>query len=519
MMIDPLLSGLYTAAQMRAMDKAAIDGLGIPGGYLMERAGIGVTAEIFARFDPESAVVYCGKGNNGGDGFVVARELANEGVDVAVFAVAGRDGYKDDALLNLEVLERLGVEVRDGLPAVDDPALFPDLVVDAVFGTGFSGVAEGPAAAAIKLINCTPAPVVSVDIASGVDGSTGEVGGSAVLADLTVTMHEAKVGHFVTPGGELAGEVVVVPIGIPPDCRVEPDVWVLDAEGLAPLLRLKGMLDHKRSVGTLLVIGGTRGMAGAAFMAAMGALRSGAGLVHCAVPRAAAGEKPFVEIITAAVPDEDYLTVASLEALRAEMGGLKAAVLGPGMGRAPETVELVHALIVEDVPLLIDADALWALGGRPELLAGRGAPTVLTPHEGELGRLLGKPAAEVAEHRLACAREAAARSGATLLLKGEASIVAEPSGKVYVVPTGNPGLATPGTGDVLSGAIGAQLAKGLPGTDAACLGGYLHGLAADLAADLSVGTDCMVAGDLFEFLPAAMERIKQGIEPEQPEED
>ncbi len=518
-MIDPLLGGLYTAAQMRAMDQAAIEGLGIPGGHLMERAGVGVAQEILERFDPESAVVYCGKGNNGGDGFVIARELASAGVDVTVFAVAGRDGYKGDALLNLQVLERLGVDIRDGLPDQADEALFPDLVVDAVFGTGFAGAARGPAAEAIELINMTPAPVVSVDIASGVDGSTGEVSGPAVLADLTVTFHEAKVGHFVTPGGELAGEVVVVPIGIPPQCQVEPDVWVLGVEGLSPLVRPKGLLDHKRSVGTLLVVGGSRGMAGAAFMAAMGALRSGAGLVHCAVPAAAAAGKPFVEVITTVMPDEDHLTTASLDVLRAEMGGLKAAVLGPGMGRAAETVELVQALIAEDVPLLLDADALWALGDRPEALAGRGAPTVLTPHEGELGRLLGKPATEVAEHRLACAREAASRSGAAVLLKGEASIVAEPSGKAYVIPTGNPGLATPGTGDVLSGAIAAQLAKGLPAVDAACLGGYLHGLAADLAADLAVGTDCMVAGDLFEFLPAAMERVKQGAELEEDEEE
>jgi ADP-dependent NAD(P)H-hydrate dehydratase / NAD(P)H-hydrate epimerase len=241
--------------------------------------------------------------------------------------------------------------------------------------------------------------------------------------------------------------------------------------------------------------------------------------VHCAVPAAAAGEKPFVEVITTSVPDEERLTPASLEALRAEMGGLRAAVLGPGMGRAPETVELVRALIAEDVPLLVDADALWALGDRPELLAGRDAPTVITPHEGELGRLLGKPAAEVAGRRLACVREAAERSGAAVLLKGECSIVAAPGGKAYIIPTGNPGLATPGTGDVLSGAIGAQLAKGTPAVDAACLGGYLHGLAADMAAELAVGTDCMVAGDLFEFLPPAMERIKRGIESDAEEED
>ncbi len=519
-MIDALLGGLYSAEKMRAMDAGAIEGIGIPGGHLMERAGAGVATEILERYDPARVVVYCGKGNNGGDGFVIARELASEGIDVTVFAVAGRDGYKAEALLNLRIIEALGIDVRDGLPAADDEAdLFPDLVVDAVFGTGFSGAARGPAAEAIALMGRTPAPVVAVDVASGVDASTGEVGGPAVDADLTVTFHAAKIGHFVTPGGALAGEVVVVPIGIPPACEVEPDVWLLDAEGLAPLLRLKGSLDHKRSVGTVLVVGGSRGMGGAAFMTAMGALRSGAGLVHCAVPAAAASDRPFVEVITVPLPDEQHLSAVSLEALREEMAGLRATALGPGLGRAPETVDVVRTLIGEPVPMLIDADGLWALGDDLEAPAGREAPTVLTPHEGELARLLGTSADEVSAHRLSSVREAARRSGAAVLLKGEASIVADPSGAAYVIPTGNPGLATPGTGDVLSGAIVAQLAKGLPATDAACLGGYLHGLAADLAADLAVGTECLIAGDLFEFLPAAVEHVKTGGELADEEEE
>lgn len=510
-MIDALLVGLYSAEKMRAMDSAAIEGVGIPGGHLMERAGVGVAIEILERFDPAHVVVYCGKGNNGGDGFVVARELAGEGVDVSVYAVAGREGYKGDALLNLSILERLGVAVRDGLPATDDDAdLFPDLIVDAVFGTGFAGVARGAAAKAIEHMERTPAPLVAVDICSGVDASTGEIEGPTVSADLTVTFQAPKIGHFVTPGGALSGDVVVVPIGIPPSCRVDPDVWLLNAEGLSPLLRPKGALDHKRSVGTVLVIGGSRGMGGAAAMAAMGALRSGAGLVHSALPAAAAADKPFPEVITVPLPDERQAGIASLEELRAQMADLKATALGPGLGRAPETVELVRTLIGEQVPLLIDADGLWALGDELELLAGRSAPTVLTPHEGELARLLGTSAAEVSGGRLRSAREAARRSGAAVLLKGEASIVADPAGTAYVIPTGNPGLATPGTGDVLSGAVAAQLAKGLPAVDAACLGGYLHGLAADLAAEQAVGTEGMVAGDLFQFLPAAVERLKAG---------
>ena len=514
MVHQSLLIGLHTAEGMRAMDAAAIAGIGIPGGRLMERAGLGVTREIIERYDPERVAVYAGKGNNGGDGFVVARELAGADVEVIVVVVAGRESYKDDSLLNLQICERLGIPVIDGLPDeadAPDELRYPDLVVDAVFGTGFSGEPRGAAAAAIERILGTPAPVVAIDIASGVDASTGEVAGVAIAADLTVTMHAPKVGHFVTPGGALSGDVVVVPIGIPPSCRTEADVWLLTALGLAPLLRTKGALDHKRSVGTVLVVGGSRGMGGAAYMTAMGALRAGAGLVHCALPASAAADKPFLEVITVPLPDEQALGSASLAAVREQVSGLKALALGPGLGRSPETAAAVRELLREPVPLLLDADGLYALDDELSPLAERPAPTVLTPHEGELGRLLGRAAADVAAHRLAAAREAAAMSGATILLKGEASIIADPAGDAYVVPTGNPGLATPGTGDVLSGVIVAQLAKGLAATDAACLGGYLHGLAADLAAQ-KVGTDGMIAGDLFAWLPPALELVKAGVE-------
>jgi len=389
------------------------------------------------------------------------------------------------------------------------------VIVDAIFGTGFTGAAKGAAAAAIELVNEAPGAVVSIDIASGVGASTGAVHGPAVVADLTVALHAAKIGHFVTPGGACSGEVVVVPIGIPSLCDHDADAWLLTEDGLSPLLVPKGALDHKRSVGTVLVVGGSRGMSGAAHMAAMAALRSGAGLVHAALPEGASGDKPYPEVIVVEVPGADgQFTLAGRSALFDQAAGMKAVVAGPGLGRADEAQLLVRELTGLDRPLLLDADGLFALGDKPELLAVRTLPPVLPPHEGELGRLLGLPAEEVAAQRLECARSAAQRSGATVLLKGEGTIVADPSGRAYVVPTGNPGLATPGTGDVLSGVIATQLAKGLDATDAACLGAYLHGLAADLAAENAVGTEGMVASDLFQFLPAAVERLKAG-----PQED
>jgi len=517
-----LLLGLYTADSMQKVDAIAIQGIGIPGGHLMERAGLAVATEVLERYAPGEAVVFAGKGNNGGDGFVVARELFDADVEVTVFTLASADDYRGDAKTNLDILTNLGVDVRpaagDDGELTEDVAVLTemaDVVVDAVFGTGFTGAAKGVAAAAIELMNEAPGAVVSVDIASGVGAGSGAVHGPAVVADLTVALHAAKVGHFVTPGGALSGEVVIAPIGIPALCDRDPDVWLLTAAAMGALVVPKGSLDHKRSVGTVLVVGGSKGMEGAAHMTAFAALRSGAGLVHCACPEGASGNKPYPEVISVVAPGVDgQFVVAARSALFEEAARLRAVAVGPGLGRADEAQLLVRELVGLPRPLLLDADGLYALGDRLELLVERGAPTVLTPHEGELGHLLGRSAEEVAAQRLECARAAAQRSGATVLLKGEATIVADPSGRAYVVPTGNPGLATPGSGDVLSGVIVAQLAKGLSATEAACLGAYVHGLAADLIAEEAVGTEGLVASDLFQSLPAAVERLKAGPQEE-----
>ena len=521
-MDESLLLALYSADGMQKVDGLAIHGIGIPGGHLMERAGLAVATEIIERYGPEEAVVFAGKGNNGGDGFVVARELFDAGCEVTVFLLASPDEYKGDAKLNLDILGRLGVDVRpatDAGGALEEDTMvlteLADVVVDAIFGTGFTGAAKGPAAAVIELINEAPGAVVSVDVMSGVGASTGSVHGPAVVADLTVTLHAAKIGHFVTPGGALSGEVVIAPIGIPALCDHDPDAWLLGDEAMGELVIPKGALDHKRSVGTVLVVGGSRGMEGAAHMAAFAALRGGAGLVHVALPDGAGAQKPYAEVIAVPVPGDDgQFGLGARAALYEQADQLKAVAVGPGLGRADEAQLLVRELLGVDRPLLLDADGLYALGTRLELLAERHEPTVITPHEGELGRLIGRPADEVAAQRLECARSAAKRGNVTVVLKGEATIVADPSGAAYVVPTGNPGLATPGTGDVLSGVIVAQLAKGLPATEAACLGAYLHGLAADLAAEEAVGTDAMVASDLFHYLPAAVERLKAGPQEE-----
>ena len=380
-MDESLLMGLYTADGMQKVDGLAIDGIGIPGGHLMERAGLAVATEILERYAPEEAVVFAGKGNNGGDGFVVARELFDAGCEVTVFLLAAPAEYSGDAKLNLDILTRLGVDVR---PATDDGGALAedamvltemaDVVVDAVFGTGFTGAAKGPAAAVIELMNEAPGAVVSVDIMSGVGASTGAVHGPAVEADLTVTLHAAKVGHFVTPGGALSGEVVIAPIGIPALCDQDPDVWLLTDEAMGELVLPKGSLDHKRSVGTVLVVGGSKGMEGAAHMAAFAALRGGAGLVHAALPDGAGAQKPFAEVITVTVPGVDgQFGMAARSALFEQADQLGAVAVGPGLGRADEARLLVRELLGVDRPLLLDADGLYALGDKLELLAERSA--------------------------------------------------------------------------------------------------------------------------------------------------
>ncbi len=521
-MSKPLLPALFTAEAMRATDHAAINDVGIPSGHLMERAGLAVAREIIERYEPRDAVVFAGKGNNGGDGFVVARELAEADAAVTVYTLAPDEAYTAEAALNLRILRALGtVEVlhlfggEAPLESVELQAAMADVVVDAIFGTGFRGAASGEAAAAIELINDACSPVVSVDIASGVDASTGRVEGPVVMADLTVALHAPKVGHFVTPGGISSGEVVVVAIGIPSGCNAEAQAWLLTEEVMAELLVPKGALSHKRSVGTLTVVGGAAGMGGAARLAGVAALRAGGGLTRVLRPAgspAAAGLYP--ELIELEVPGEaGEFCEASAERLKAEASALGALVLGPGYGRGGAAQHLAAHLMLTPRPLLLDADGLYALGADGlELLTEREQPTVLTPHEGEMARLLALSPEQVAADRLGCARLAAERGRCVVVLKGEGTVVADHLGAAFVVPTGNPGLATPGTGDVLSGVIGAQLAKGLGALDAACLGAYLHGLAADLAAERAVGTEGMLASDLLDFLPAAIEQLKSDQE-------
>jgi NAD(P)H-hydrate epimerase len=465
----------------------------------MERAGTGLaraTAAV-AQLGPVRVVV--GKGNNGGDGLVVARLLREEGRQVDVLAVGDLAELRGDAAANLKRLPGEGPREFSGAGLVDSGC-----IVDAMLGTGFEGVPREPVAGAIAAINEGDAPVAACDVPSGVNASSGEIEGEAVRAVVTATFHGSKVGLHVAPGAFHAGRVEVVEIGIP---RAAPSAGSagLISERVLSLFPRRGREGNKFESGTVIVAGGAAGLTGAPAMAALAAQRAGAGYVQAAVPAPAerALDLRLLEAMTRGLPDEDGgHTSEGVEVLLEMAKRAGAVVLGPGLGRTEGAVEFAReAAAAIEAPLLVDADGLNAHAGRLELFAERPAATVLTPHEGELGRLLGRESDEVAAHRLASAREAAAASGAIVLLKGDDTLVVRPDGFAAVSRGGTPALATAGTGDVLSGLIGALLAKGMDPFEAACLGVMAHVRAGRAAAE-RFGADHVIAGDVIEALPA-----------------
>jgi NAD(P)H-hydrate epimerase len=492
------LDPLYDAAEMRAADAWAIERQGVPSLDLMERAGQGLARVTAAAARPGPVRVVVGKGNNGGDGLVVARLLREDGYDVDVLAAADLDGLQGDAEANLRRLPG-----RPPEPFAANRLNGSGVVVDALLGTGFEGTPREPLASAIAAMNAQDAPVVACDVPSGVDARTGEVAGEAVRAAVTATFHGPKIGLYVNPGREHSGEVEVVEIGIPRGAPTAERAGLI-SERVLDLYPRRARTGSKFVSGVVVVVGGSVGLTGAPTMAARSAQRAGAGYVQVAVPGPVqpAVDLRLLEQMSRGLPDAGgFHTSAGIEVVEEMAERAGAVALGPGLGRDPGAQEFARgAAKAIRTPLLIDADGLNAHAGRLELLRERAAPTVLTPHEGELGRLLDRPSEEIAKHRLAAAREAAERSGAIVLLKGDDTLVALPSGEVAVNPGGTPGLATAGTGDVLSGLIAALLAKGVDAFAAACLGALAHVLAGRAAAE-RVGVDHVMAGDVIDALP------------------
>jgi NAD(P)H-hydrate epimerase len=499
------LSPLLDAEAMRGADAWAIQQQGIPSLELMETAG-GAVAEAVAELGPDGPVrVVCGKGNNGGDGLVAARRLRELGVETEVLLLWPAGELSDDSEANLARLGQAGVrELGEGEAAAALEG--SGAVVDAIFGTGFDSAPREPAASAIEAINACGAHVVACDIASGIDASSGAAAGAAVEADVTITFHAAKVGHRIAPGAGCTGDLRVVDIGIPADAPAVPAAGEIRFEVLRQLPR-RARDSTKFSSGNVLVAGGSRGLTGAVTMASEAAIRAGAGYAAAAVPASLEPilEAKLTEVMTLGVAESDGGLAPGAEdpiAERAESADC--VVLGPGAGRAEPTRALLRRLASSlQRPLLVDADGLNALGTDLSLLRGPDRPVVLTPHAGELARLLGCRSTEIGEARLESARRAATESGAVVVLKGADTIVTDGE-RVAVNALPAPALATAGTGDVLSGTIAALIARGLEPFAAACAGVYAHARAGRVAAERVGVVESVIATDVIAALPAGL---------------
>jgi hydroxyethylthiazole kinase-like uncharacterized protein yjeF len=502
--MESWLEPLYDAAGMRAADSWAIEEQGVPSLELMETAGEAVAEAVRDVAAQGPVRIVCGKGNNAGDGLVAARHLAATGYEVDVLLLWPPGELSPDATANLELFDGSVREV--GADGLHEALTGSGAIVDAIFGTGFSGTPRAPADMAIEAVNASASPVVAADIPSGVDASSGEVEGAAADADVTVSFHAAKLGHWIFPGKAKSGEVRVADIGIPPDAPSQPAGGVI-RDAVLEMAPHRLANSTKFDSGEVLVIGGSRGLTGAVCMAASAAIRVGAGYATVAVP---ADLEHIFEVKLTEVMSRGYegaagrLAGSSANDILAAAERAAAVVLGPGLGRDEDSLELARELARGvAAPLLVDADGLNAHAGRLDLIAERSAPTVLTPHAGELGRLLERESSAIGAHRLAAAREAAERSGATVVLKGDDTIVAHGE-RLAVAAGGAPALATAGTGDVLSGTIGALLARGLEPFAAACAGVHANQRAGRIAAERIGATESVIATDVISALPSAL---------------
>lgn len=515
---------VVTPQQMQEIDVRTVKKYKMPGLTLMENAARALAEkalEMPALNSPAEVCIVCGPGNNGGDGLAAARLLKGRGCEVQVFLLGSVPKLKGDARTNAHKLKAAKIKINEvkggaGLPTLKAGLKRSAVVIDAIFGTGFRGTADKLAGQVIGAINASGVPVLSADIPSGVNGETGQVDGPAVKARVTVTMGLLKTGLLFHPGRSLAGEITVADIGIPPKAIGEQkaNVNTIDLESVKLLLPCRASDAHKGGCGTVLVLAGSAGMTGAACLASLSALRSGAGLVYTGIPESLSDilEAKLTEVITKPMPEtrNRTLSLQALERIGKLMGKADALVLGPGLSTHPETAELVHSLVREmNLPAVLDADALNALSGRTELL-NSSAPLVLTPHYGELSRLLKTEIFLIKSQPLRYAREAANKFNHIIVLKGAPTVIALPDGKAWINTTGNSGMATAGAGDVLAGLIGGLMAQGLAPDKAAVLGVYLHGLAGDLAKENKTEY-CMLAGDILDTLPEAYKKLMEAL--------
>ncbi len=508
---------LVSADEMREMDRQTIEDFGLPGRVLMEIAGRGATRwllECFPDVLEMKTGILAGRGNNGGDGFVIARYLHQKGARVTIFLLTDEKRVTGDAAANLALAHASGIPVIDladetAFAANRTGLVHQHLFVDAILGTGLKSDVSGYYKTVIDFINHSDKPVFSVDIPSGLHADTGQPCGACLRAEATATFGYAKTGLILFPGADLAGDLTVIDIGIPPFIadRVAPGKWLLTGAMVSGYLVPRRPDAHKGKTGHLLVVAGARGKTGAAVMTAESAMRAGAGLVTLALPdgtqpTAAAG---LTEVMTlpVGVSGQTILDRSCLDQILTALAGKTCLALGPGIGTDEATTELVYELIQSSqIPLVIDADGLNCLVGHLDILKNNPGPVILTPHPGEMARLAGISTAEVQQDRIACARNLAERHGVHVVLKGAGTVIAHPDGKIFVNPTGNPGMASGGMGDVLTGLIAGFICQGYDYGPSAHLGVFLHGAAADrLAENSGIG---YLASEVMAEIPETM---------------
>jgi NAD(P)H-hydrate epimerase len=509
---------VLTAEEMRSIDKETIRDH-VPGLRLMERAGKGVVDEIINNLKPKKTariVIVCGKGNNGGDGFVVARLLKRKGYRASTYLIGKATDVEGDARTNLKRCKRVGIRVREidesKLARLEEGLARADICIDAVFGTGFSGEPRGIVRDVIGMVNESPAYRVAIDMPSGVDSSTGEAA-LAVEADLTVTMGLPKRGQVLFPGRAHIGELIIHDIGVPPEVVMQAklDTFILTKSDIQTWLPDRPPQAHKWTCGAVAAICGSTGFTGAATLTSLSALRAGAGVVTLAVPRSLnpVMEVKLTEVMTLSVDDTPEGTFASRarQALEEFAERADAVAIGPGLSQHADTVRLVRALVPKlGRPCVLDADGINAFAGQARKLKSLHFPLVLTPHAGEAARLLKVGKGEIISNPIDFARGVALDLGLVVVLKGAPTIIAGPDGDAFINPTGNQGLATAGSGDVLTGIIAGLLAQGVPALEAACSGVYIHGHLGDMLLE-ERGYFGYLAGELTDRIPEALADI------------
>jgi len=505
------------AQEMRNVDAYTINELGIPGMVLMERAALAVVDEIevlLGSLRGKKIVIFCGSGNNGGDGFATARELLIKNSEVAVIICTQREKIRGDALTNLTILEKgFNPIYIKSVDEISPDIMKCDVIVDALLGTGIEGAVKGLYKKVIEFINKAHIPVIAVDIASGLNCDTGKYEGACIKAGRTVTMAAYKRAHLVSPGRELSGEVKVAEIGFPPIAfeREKIMLELIEEENVKNLLPERKKNFHKGDCGKLFILSGSVGMTGAAALVAQAAMKVGAGLAVLGIPGSLNQilEKKLTEVMTLPLPETVYasFSMKGKDKIQEMVDWADVVAIGPGISRKKETLRLIVEILKElKKPLVLDADGIYPFTQEKDVLKNTESEIIITPHHGELAHLVNRDIEDVENDRIEIAIKTAEEFNITVLLKGSPTIIATGSGNCYISNTGNPGMATGGSGDVLTGMIAGLAAQRLKMSNAGICGAFLHGLAGDLAAE-ETGEMSLLAGDILHEVPAALRSV------------